>query len=117
MPKKVFISFLRPPVGTSYYAEGLRLALGILGGTEDHQVTIAHLGQGVSCALKGVDRSYAESLLEMFQGDSAGKLFYVERESLEQQGISEIELDPNFRIASRSELREKMLQADVTFSF
>ncbi len=103
MRKKVFISFLRPPVGSSYYIEGLRLALGILGGTEEHDVTIAHLGKGVACALKGVDRSYAQSLLELFQKDAAGNLFYVERESLEEAGISESELDEGFAVASRDD--------------
>ena len=117
MPKRVFIAFLRPPVGTSFYAEGVRLALGVLGGSEEHEVTIAHMGKGVACALKGVDRSYAQDLLEMFQSDGAGKPFYVERESLEEEGIPESELDERFSVASRDELRQKMLRADATFSF
>lgn len=117
MRKRVFISFIRPPVGSSYYIEGLRLALGILGGTEEHDLTIAHLGKGVACALKGVDRSYAQSLLELFQKDASGNLFYVERESMEEAGISESELDEGFAVASRDVLREKMLQSDLTFSF
>jgi len=115
--KKVFISILRPPVGTSYYVEGLRMALGILGGTDEHDITIAHLGKGVMCALKGVDRSYAQSFFELLPKDAAGRLFYVERESLEEEGISESELDEGFGVASREELRQKMLQADAVFSF
>jgi sulfur relay (sulfurtransferase) DsrF/TusC family protein len=117
LPKKVFISILRPPVGTSNYTEGLRLALGVLGGTDDHEVTVAHIGKGVLCALKGVDRSYAEGFLELFQKDNAGNLFYVERESLAQEGVSESELAEGFGVASRDELREKMLDSDAVFSF
>jgi sulfur relay (sulfurtransferase) DsrF/TusC family protein len=117
LTKKVFISILRPPVGTSYYIEGLRLALGILGGDEDHEITIAHIGKGVDCALKGVDRSYAKDFMELLPKDSSGHLFYAERESLEEEGISEPELDEGFGIASRDDLREKMMQADFVFSF
>jgi sulfur relay (sulfurtransferase) DsrF/TusC family protein len=117
MPKRVFISILSPPVGSSYYIEGLRLALGILGGDEEHSITIAHIGRGVTCALKGVDRSYAQDFMELLPRDGAGHLFYVERESMEEEGISESELDEGFVTASRDELREKMLQADATFSF
>lgn len=117
MNKRVFISFLRPPVGSSYYTEGIRLALGVLGGTEDHVVTLAHMGRGVMCARKGVSRSYAQDLLELFPKDRAGNTFYVEKESLEEQGMAESELEAGFAVASRSELREKMFQADITFSF
>ncbi|MGD0637114.1 MAG: DsrE family protein [Nitrososphaerales archaeon] len=117
LPKKVFISILRPPVGASYYTEGLRLALGVLGATDDHEVTIAHIGKGVLCALKGVDRSYAEGFPELFPKGSDGTLFYVERESLTQEGVSESELADGFGVASRDELREKMLDSDAVFSF
>ncbi len=117
MPKKVFISILRPPVGTSYYTEGLRLALGVLGGTDDHEVTIAHIGKGVLCALKGVDRSYAEGFLELFQKDGAGNLFYAESESLAEEGISRSELADGFGVATREELRAKMLSSAAVFSF
>ena len=117
MAKKVFISMIRPPVGTSYYTEGLRLALGILGGTEDHEVTIAHLGRGVYSALKGVDRSYADELVGMFQKDSSGNLFYVERESLEAAGLSLDDVAEGVGVASREELRRRMLEADASLSF
>ena len=117
MPKKVFISILRPPVGTSYYTEGLRLALGILGGDEEHEVTIAHIGRGVAGALKGVDRSYAQDFKDLLPKDSSGNLFYVEKESLEEEGIQQWELDEGFGIASRDELLDRMLKADFVFSF
>lgn len=115
--KKVFISFIRSPVGSTFYLEGLRLALGILSGSEDHDVTVAYLGKGARCALKNVDRSYATSMIDLFKKKATGKRFCVEKESLNEEGISEAELDENFEILSRDELRKKMLQADVTFSF
>lgn len=117
MNKKVFISFLRSPVGSTYYLEGTRIALGILSGDDEQEVTIACLGNGVRCALRGVDRSYASNLLDSFGQNDAGKRFYVEKESLDEEKILESELDERFAVASREELRKKMLEADLTFSF
>jgi sulfur relay (sulfurtransferase) DsrF/TusC family protein len=116
LAKKVFLAFLRHPVGSSYYPEGLRLALGALGGAEEHELTVAHIGKGVYCALRGVDRSYAQALLDLFPRDPDGRLFLVERESMEEEGVPESELDDGFAVVSRDELRERMLGADVTFS-
>ena len=53
-------------------------------------------------------------MTDLFEKDSSGKRFYVESESLKEEGISEAELDQNFGVASREELRRKMLEADVT---
>lgn len=114
---KVFVSFLKSPVGTTYYLEGLRVSLGIMGGTDDHNVDVAFIGKGARCALKGVDKSYGKSLFELFKKNASGKRFYVEAESLREQGIAESELDEDFEIASRDELSKKMLNADVTMSF
>ncbi len=93
------------------------MALGILGGDEEHEITIAHIGKGVTCALKGVDRSYAQDFMEMLPKDGSGHLFYVEKESMDEEGISESDLDAGFGIASRVELSAKMEQADFVFSF
>lgn len=114
---RVFVSFLKSPVGSTYYLEGLRIALGIMGGDDDHTVEVAFIGKGVRCAMRGVDRSYGKGLFDMFQKNAAGKLFYVDRESLEEQGIPESELDENYHVTSRGELSKKMLCADVTMSF
>jgi sulfur relay (sulfurtransferase) DsrF/TusC family protein len=114
---KVFVSFLKSPVGTTYYLEGLRVTLGVMGGDGDHSVDVAFIGNGVRCALKGVDRSYGKVLFDMFQKNEAGKIFYVERESLLEQGIAETELDGNYQVVSRRELSKKMLSADLTMSF
>jgi sulfur relay (sulfurtransferase) DsrF/TusC family protein len=114
---RVFVSFLKSPVGTTYYLEGLRIALGIVGGDDDHTVEVAFIGKGARSAMKGVDKSYGKGLFDMFQKNPAGKLFYVEKESLDDQGISESELDENYQVASREELSKKMFSADVTMSF
>lgn len=115
--KKVFISFISSPVGSTFYLEGLRLALGILSGSEDHEVTVAYLGKGARCALRGIDLSYAAGMIDLFKKNSSGKRFYVERESLVEEAILDSELDQNFEVATRDALRKKLLEAEVTFSF
>jgi sulfur relay (sulfurtransferase) DsrF/TusC family protein len=117
LPKKVFLTILRSPVGSSYYIEGLRLALGILGGSEDHDVTIAHIGSGVRCALRGVDRSYVAELVDFFKQDGDGKRFCVEKESLDEQGLLESDLDGDFAVVPRGVLRKLMFEADFALSF
>ena len=114
---RVFVSFLKSPVGTTYYLEGLRIALGILGGDDDHDVEVAFIGKGTRCALRGVDKSYGKGLFDMFQKNASGKRFYVDRESLKEQGIAESDLDENYEVTSREELSKKMLSADITMSF
>ena len=117
MKKKVLVTFLRSPVGTTFYLEGVRIALGILSGDEEHEVTVAYVGTGVRCALKGVERSYSKSLLDLLKKAVVNERFYVERESLETEGMSEEELDEGFVAASREDLQRAMSSADVTLSF
>ena len=115
MDKKVFVAFLRSPVGSSFYLEGVRAALGVVSGNEDHEITVAYLGRGVRCALRGVDRGYSAEMLELLA--KSGPEFFVDKESLDAEGIAESDLDAGFVPASRADLLRKMSDADATFSF
>lgn len=117
MNKRVFVSFLKPPVSTSFYLEGLRAALGLLSGDEEHEVHVAFLGSGVKAALKGVDRAYSASMLGPLLEGVAGGTLAVEKESLAEQGFSEADLDEGFSAVSREEIRKMMQAADVALSF
>ncbi len=111
------VLFLRSPVGSSYFLEGVRVALGILSGTEDHEVTLAYAGSGVRCTIKGVERSYSKSMLDLLKKGVLEGRFYVEKESLDKEGLSEKELDENFAVASREKIQKMMSGADVMLSF
>jgi sulfur relay (sulfurtransferase) DsrF/TusC family protein len=117
LKKIVFVSFLKPPISTAFHLEGVRAALGILSGDEDHEVTVAYIGKGVRCALRGVDASYTKSMLVNLKQSIAGGRFYVEKESLEAEHISEKELGEDFAVVPRKRIREMMTSADVTLSF
>jgi sulfur relay (sulfurtransferase) DsrF/TusC family protein len=116
LAKSVFVVFLRSPVGSVHPVEGLRIAAGMMSGDEDHKVTAAFIGKGSRCAIKGVDRSYAVKFLEMFP-EHAGKKFYVEEESLIEQGIDRSQLADEFAVTSRKQLSEMLLKADFCLSF
>ena len=116
MGKKVFVAFFRPPVSSSFHVEGLRMAIGIVSGADDHKITVAYIGKGARCAVRGVDRSYSTTFIE-FLPDKAGKKFLVDEESLKEEGIDLKELADDFAVVSRKELSRMMLDADVTLSF
>jgi sulfur relay (sulfurtransferase) DsrF/TusC family protein len=117
LERTVFVSFLKPPISTAFHLEGIRVALGILSGDEDHRVTVAYIGKGVRCALKGVDASYTKGMLDNLRKSVSGGKFYVEKESLDEERISEKELGETFEILPRKKMLEMMARADVTLSF
>lgn len=96
--------------------EGLRIASGLVRGEDKHRVTVAFMGPGVRCALRGVDRSYAVKFLDFFPARD-GKKFYVEEESIREQGIEPAQLAEEFAVASRKELARMMRDADLCISF
>ena len=117
MEKKVFVSFLKHPISTAFHLEGIRVAMGILSGDEEHEVTIAYLGKGVRCARKGVDTSYTKGMLDNLKKSVSGGAFYVERESLQDERIPESEIGEMFKVVPRKSILEMMNEADVTLSF
>lgn len=117
MDKKVFVSFLKSPVGSTFYLEGLRATLGLLSGDEDHEVYVAFLGKGVRSALKGVDRSYAVPMVAPILERAVGGCFHVDRVALEEEGFRDSDLDQGFVATAREEIAKMMAQADATLSF
>ncbi|HVP23557.1 MAG TPA: DsrE family protein [Conexivisphaerales archaeon] len=116
MPREILVIFMRSPVSSAYFVEGLRVSAGMLSGDEDHRVTVAFIGKGARCAVKGVDRMYATKFLEFFP-EQNGKKFLVEEESLRDQGIDQSTLAPDFAVAKRADISRKMLEADLCLSF
>lgn len=116
MSKNIFVAFLRSPVSSAYFVEGLRVSAGMLSGEENHKVTVALMGKGARCAVKGVERMYATKFIEFFP-DESGKRFLVEEESLKDEGLDSKLLADDFAVVSRKEISRLMLQADLCLSF
>jgi len=113
--KHVLVTFNHAPHGSIYYAEGLRAALGVTAGIDEHTVDILCLGDGVYFALKEADRGTAPGYLERLQ--SLGSHIKVEQESLAARDILEEELAEDVEIVSRGEVLALLEKADATIDF
>jgi len=131
--KKFLYVNRKAPHGTIYALESLEVVL--IGAAYEQDVALAFLDDGVFQLVKGWDTKELGS--KNFQpaytalGDYDVKTVYVERESLEERGLSEDDLiemtyedeDDDFKekssvhIVSREEMAKIMAEADVILSF
>lgn len=107
--KEIVITYTRPPYGTSHFMEGLRLASGMA--CDDHKAKLVFLGKGAFCALSHVDRAPAEKFLETIT--EFDYPFYVERESLSENGIDETDIDASFKVISQEEISKMIQDCDI----
>lgn len=113
--KRVLITFNRAPLGSIHYTEGLRAAVGVTSGIDEHSVDIVYLGDGVYFTLAGVDRSNSKLYLGTLE--TLGYSLKVERESLAARGLAETDLASDAQLISREEVLDLIRQADVTIDF
>ncbi|MEN8131920.1 MAG: sulfurtransferase complex subunit TusC [Pseudomonadota bacterium] len=131
--KKFMYLNRRAPYGTIYAWESLEVVL--IGAAFDQDVSLAFLDDGVYQLLKGQDTSGVE--MKNFSptynalGDYDVTKLYVEKESLEERGLTLEDLMPltyededddwaekdSIRVVSRAELASIMDEQDVHFSF
>lgn len=112
---KIIVKFLSRPFGTIHYVEGLRAALGIASGWDEHEVFLLFMGEGAYYVLNGVGRT--DSLKYINTLEKLGFGLYVERESLTDLGIDENDVSKEFTIISRQDAFEKMKEYDFTIDF
>ncbi|MEE8473200.1 MAG: DsrE family protein [Dehalococcoidia bacterium] len=113
--KHVLITFNHAPYGTIYYTEGLRAAVGVTSGIDEHTVDVVYLGDGVYFTLKGVDRKDTNKYLGTLS--AAGYKLQAVEESLTARGISKADLASDIEVISRSRLLELIGKADATMDF
>ncbi|MGD2117747.1 MAG: sulfurtransferase complex subunit TusC [Chromatiales bacterium] len=131
--KKFMYVNRRAPYGSVYALESLEVVL--IGAAFDQQVSLAFIGDGVY-QLKA-DQDASESGQKNFSpiyqalGDYDVTQLYVEKESLDERGLSLDDLMPltyededddwaekdSIRVVSRSEMADLMEQQDVLFNF
>ena len=113
--KHVVATFSHPPYGSIWYTEGLRAAVGVTAGTDEHTVDVIYLGDGVFFALKGVDRTdSARYIGTLAKGGSRPK---VEAESLKDRAISKEDLATDVDVIPRREVLALISRADHTIDF
>ena len=113
--KNVLITMNQAPYGSIYYTEGLRAAVGITSGIDEHKVNVVYLGDGAYFAVKGIDRKDTEGYIGTLK-KSENKLL-VEKESLEERKIDEGNVAEDIAVVSRNEVLKLVQEADVAIDF
>lgn len=131
--KKFLYLNRRAPYGTIYAWESLEVVL--IGAAFEQDVALAFVDDGVYQILKGQDTSGVDmknfSPTYAALGDYEVTKLYVEKESLEERGLSVDDLMPltwedededyaekdSIQVVSRAELAGLMDEHDVVFSF
>jgi len=113
--RHVLVTFNHAPYGSIYYTEGLRAAVGVTSGVDEHTVEVLYLGEGVRFALRDVDRRDSARYLATLA--SLGARLRAERESLAERGIEEADLAENVEVIDRRQALELVRRADLTMDF
>ncbi|MCU7890562.1 MAG: sulfurtransferase complex subunit TusC [Candidatus Thiodiazotropha sp. (ex Ustalcina ferruginea)] len=131
--KKFMYINRRAPYGTIYAWESLEVVL--IGAAFDQDVSLAFMDDGVFQLVKGQDTADVEmknfSPTYKALGDYDVTKLYVEKESLEERGLTLDDLMPltyededddwaekdSIRLVSRAEMADIMDEQDVFFSF
>jgi tRNA 2-thiouridine synthesizing protein C len=131
--KKFLYLNRRAPYGTIYALESLEVVL--IGAAFEQDVSLAFVDDGVFQLAKGqnTDGIGVKNFSPTFRalGDYDVQKLFVERESLEERGLSEDDLmevvyededddweeKPAIRVISRAEMADVMADADVVLSF
>jgi tRNA 2-thiouridine synthesizing protein C len=131
--KKFMYLNRRPPYGTIYAWEALEVVL--IGAAFDQDVSLAFVDDGVFELTKGQDtgeigmKNFSATYSAL--GDYEVKKIYVEKESLEERGLTLDDLQhlvwededddwaekDSIMLVSRAELAKAMDESDVVFSF
>jgi len=131
--KKFLYLNRKAPYGTIYALEALEVVL--IGAAFEQDVALAFLDDGVFQLTKSqnTDGIGVKNFSPTFRalGDYDVNKLYVERESLEERGLTEDDLQeivyededddwaekPSIRVVSRAEIADLMAGADVVLSF
>lgn len=131
--KKFMYINRRAPYGTVYPLEGLEVVL--IGAAFEQEVCMVFISDGVFQLKQGQDT--IDSGMKNFSptyralGDYEVTRLYVERESLEERGLTEADLmpltwededddwaeKPSIQIVSRTQLSDLLEEQDVVFNF
>ncbi|NOX72826.1 MAG: sulfurtransferase complex subunit TusC [Alphaproteobacteria bacterium] len=131
--KKFLYVNRKAPYGTIYALEALEVVL--IGAAFDQDVSLAFLDDGVFQLVKGqnTDGIGVKNFSPTFRalGDYEVTKFYVEKESLEERGLTADDLQeimyededddyaekPSIRLVNRAEMADMMAEQDVVLSF
>jgi sulfur relay (sulfurtransferase) DsrF/TusC family protein len=113
--KHILLMINHAPHGSIHFSEGLRAATGLIASTDELNISVVFLGEGVYAALSGLERGeaakYVATLAEWGFGLSA------ESESLAEREIPVGELAADVKVISRAQVLDLIRAADFTIDF
>ena len=117
--KKFMFVNRKAPYGTIYALEALEVVL--ISAAFDQDVSLAFLDDGVYQLVKGqhtkaIDVKNFSPTYRALEGYDIEKL-YVEKESLEQRGLTEADLLVDVEVMSSAGIAKMMAEQDVVISF
>jgi len=117
--KKFMFVNRKAPYGTIYALESLEVVL--ISAAFDQDVSLAFLDDGVyqlkkGQATKAIDVKNFSPTYRALEGYDIEKL-YVEKESMDERGLTEDDLIVDVQIMSRAEMADMMDEQDVVLSF
>jgi tRNA 2-thiouridine synthesizing protein C len=117
--KKFMFVNRKAPYGTIYALESLEVVL--ISAAFDQDVSLAFLDDGVyqlkkGQATKAIDVKNFSPTYRALEGYDIEKL-YVEKESLDERGLTEEDLIVDVQVMSRAEMADMMDEQDVVLSF
>lgn len=117
--KKFMFVNRKAPYGTIYALESLEVVL--ISAAFDQDVSLAFLDDGVyqlkkGQATKAIDVKNFSPTYRALEGYDIEKL-YVEKESLDERGLTEDDLIVDVQVMSRAEMGDMMDEQDVVLSF
>jgi tRNA 2-thiouridine synthesizing protein C len=117
--KKFMFVNRKAPYGTIYALESLEVVL--ISAAFDQDVSLAFIDDGVyqlkkGQATKAIDMKNFSPTYRALEGYDIEKL-YVEKESMDERGLTEDDLIVDVQIMSRAEMADMMDEQDVVLSF
>lgn len=110
--KKVLVSIHRAPHGTIFAAEGLRAAVGLTAGIDEHEVDVVYQGDGVYFTLRDVDRAETTRYLDTLKTKTSATI-YVDGDALAARGLSKDDVADDIQVIGRAEVLDLFRAADV----
>jgi len=116
MPKKIVVILRKPPHGSLFPAEGLRVAVAV--STSD--TTVVSMGDSVYAFVKEADMTLYKHHLDFLSRpmlDEVTLPVLIDKDSLVERGLTEADIIEGVTSKEHSEVLDIIAEADATLTF
>lgn len=111
MSKTIVIILRKPPHGSLYPAEGLRVAVAV----SASETKVVSIGDSVYAFLKEVDMTLYKHHLDFLKETEIP--VFIDKDSLEERGLTKRDLVDAVTVKEHSEILNVIAEADATLTF